>query len=318
MRSMDKTKGRSMARRVAGAFLIAAILVAVGLLVQRSFLGDRGTGSGGAKAPGTDAGADARPPGPSRVTVASANGVLEKRSRGGGWTVLEKGAELDMDDEIRTGPDGSATLELGTSVTVHVSERTELTVAQVSNTVSRLRLDDGRLSSEVRGAADFRFRIEVRGTDAVAESSSGHFVTFRRGQGPVTVAATEGNVRVTAKQKTVEVAGGEQSVVPQGSAPAPPTKIPPSIFLKVGKPSQGKTPDEASLSGQTLAGAVVSINGVDVPVQGNGEFATSVALREGDNDIVVKVEDPLGRTASQTLPKIRLDPKPRVRGTVSW
>jgi hypothetical protein len=307
-----------MGRRIAVAFLVAILLFALGIVLQRALFSDGGRpGSAGGPRPDSGTGDDAQVLA-GRVAVAAVQGTLERRSGGGAWTAVAPGTELGLDDELRTGADSSATLEIGKSVTVHVSERTGFTVAQVSNTVSRLRLEDGRVSSEVRGQEGFRFRVEVRGTDAVAESSSGRFVAFRRGEGPVTFAATEGKVRVTAKKETVEVKGGEQSVVPQGSSPAPPTQIPPSIFLKVGKPTAGRTPEEASLAGQTLPGAIVSVNGVQVPVESNGEFTSSVALREGDNEIVVKVEDPLGRSASETLPKIRLDPKPRLRGTVSW
>jgi hypothetical protein len=312
-----------MNKRIAIAVAITFALIVLGVFLQRSLLGATGPDAPiAAQGSSSNARADRAPSSTSqaeRVVVSKVDGTVERKGSDGTWTLIPPGTLLRLDDVIRTGADSGAVLEMGASVTVHVSDRTEFIVAQVSKTVSRLQLEDGRLSSEVHGAEGFRLRVEVRGTDAVAESTEGRFVTFRRDQGPVTVAATEGSVRVSAKGTAVDVLSGQQSVVQPGGAPSTPTRIPPSLFLKVGPADTGKVREEARVSGETLPGAVVSINGVKVPVENSGEFASTVALREGENEIVVQVEDPLGRKANKALPKIRLEPKPpRVSGEVTW
>ena len=56
-----------------------------------------------------------------------------------------------------------------------------------------------------------------------------------------------------------------------------------------------------SLSGQTAAGAVVSVNGVGVTVEGNGTFSTLVTLEPGPNLIDVVATSPDGRILSAVI-----------------
>ena len=112
--------------------------------------------------------------------------------------------------------------------------------------------------SKVRAAKGYRFRVQVRGTDAVAETAAGKFAVVRRGGGAVTVAAQEGAVNVKAQKQDVRVQAGELSVVNPGSAPSPPSKIPISLLLKLGKPPSRLRKRETEITGETAPGAVVS------------------------------------------------------------
>ena len=53
----------------------------------------------------------------------------------------------------------------------------------------------------------------------------------------------------------------------------------------------------ATVAGTTDPGATVTVNGVAVPVDGNGTFSTPLSLAEGANPIVVVATDPAGNSA---------------------
>jgi hypothetical protein len=278
-----------MGKRILTALGIVIAIVLLGYVAQRLlFAGDHMSASpaaGSAVAgPGlSGASAAAR----QRIVVQATEGTVERRTGDGSWQPLGKGDELGLHDQLRTGEGSSARIELGETVSVVVADRTELNVAQLSSTLSRVRLNDGRIVSQVRGGKGFRFRVQVKGSDAVAESRSGKFAVLRRGAGAVTVAAQEGSVNVSARQAGVRVQAGEQSVVAPGSPPSSPTKIPSSLLLKLGKPPPSRLrKKETTVTGETVAGVTVVIDGRPTMVGADGRFTRTVSLREGANDIV--------------------------------
>jgi hypothetical protein len=63
----------------------------------------------------------------------------------------------------------------------------------------------------------------------------------------------------------------------------------------------------------------VVIDGRPTMVGADGRFTRTVSLREGANDIVVVVEDALGRRQEASLPRITVDSRaPNVAGKVIW
>ena len=253
-----------------------------------------------------------------RVVVTAVAGTVERRNPDGSWVALEQGAELSLDDVIRTSEDGTARLDLGDAATVAVAEATEFTVAEVSASLSRVRLEDGRVTAKVYGQTGSRLKVEVKGSDAVAESGRGEFSVLSDGAGQVAVAAKEGTVALSAAGKTVEVGAGQQSVVAKGSGPSAPEKIPPSLFLKVRGGGKVQRARETTIRGTTRRGAIVSINGVRAPVGDDGGFETRVALREGENQVRVEVVDVSGRRQEKSV-GVTVDSKPPdVSGEVDW
>ena len=308
-----------MTRRILLAFGIVAVIVTLAFAVQRLVF-SRGDDSG------REAAASAPTPDPSaraveqRIVIREVSGTVERRGADGQWRPLASDDAVNPNDQIRTAPGSTARLEVGDLVSVVVAEQTELNVAELSSTLSRIRLEDGRIVSEVRGGHGYRFRVQVKGSDAVAETGSGKFAVLRRGEGSITVAAEEGSVNVSAQDQGVRVEAGEQSVVAPGAPPSPPTKLPTSLLLKLGKPPPSRTrKTETNVSGETNPGATVVINGVASTVGPDGKFTRVVTLREGSNDIVVVVEDAVGRHAEAQLPEVTVDSRaPRVRGNGEW
>lgn len=255
-----------------------------------------------------------------RVGVLELKGTVEYRHAGGKWRTLEPGTPLDIRGEVRTGSGSMARLRLGSAVTVELADSTAINIAQLSETLSRIRLQDGRVVSEVDAERGVRLRVQVQGTDAEAETGSGRFAVMRRGNTPAVFASERGNLEVAAAGKTVDVRPGEQTVVSPGRAPSQPTRIPPSLLLKLGTPPPSRMRERKVLiAGMTAPGAAVRAGGSVATADSEGRFSNAVSLVDGPNEIVVEVEDVLGRRTRGALPRIVVDSSaPRVRGKVVW
>jgi hypothetical protein len=256
-----------------------------------------------------------------RTIVTALSGLVELRNAPGNvWQPLDLNHELKDDDALRTSKGAHAELSLGATVRLEVSEQSEFTLSDVSDELSQLRLEGGRIAARVSGDGASRLRVDVRGSDAVAESDRAAFSMLRRPDGQVTVATSEGSVALRARHKEVLVAAGEQSIVALDQPPSPPRRIPASLFLKVTRlgPSQTNR-RETELGGLTTPGAAVSINGSPISADGDGHFSAKVPLREGKNAVVVTVQDAMGRSQQTTLAPIHVDTRPpKLGGEVVW
>jgi hypothetical protein len=304
-----------MGKRIAVACAIAVALVLAGFgLYRLLFTQEEHT----APPPPSDAGAGVG--GLRRVKVVSVVGRVEKRRGEAPWTVVKTGDDMRQDEAIRTSNDGKATLDIGDIATVEVSARSEFTVRELSETASRVRLEEGRLAADVHGQSESTFKVEAKGSDAVAETKKGQFSVLTTGKGQVSVATKKGRVRLSAKNKTVEVTEGMQSVVLPEQPPGEAEPIPPSLFLKVAKPrTRVQREKETVVKGTTTPGAVVSINGVYAQADEEGQFEATVALSEGKNKITVEAQDASGQLKKAALPEITVDTRPPdVKTDVKW
>jgi FecR protein/Glucodextranase, domain B len=256
--------------------------------------------------------------GPSwQARVAAVDGVVERRAPGRDWEAVREGDVLALSDGLRTGVESSAALELGAGTRVDVTQETEFTLSQLTATVSGLRLEEGRIAARVERQAASELRIEAAGGDAVAETEEGEFTALSSGQGDLSVAATEGRVRLSARGRSVDVSAGQQSVAAADSPPSEPRAIPSSLFLKVNQPGKLRK-REVKLAGTTAPGAIVTVNGVPVRVDGSGRFEADVSLREGKNRVVFRAVDPIGREEKQRVP-LEVDSRgPRLKSEVKW
>jgi hypothetical protein len=245
-----------------------------------------------------------------RTAVLEVRGTVEKK-RGDQWIALAAGDLLEEDAEVRTADDAEATIEVaGQQVRLH--DRTQITMSEISEKVNIV-LAEGHLSAD---ANDKTIRIEVRNSDAVAETA-GNVDVITNGAGDVTVAANRGAVDVSAKGKRVRVGAGEQSSVRRGEAPSAPTKIPSSLFLKISATGGGRQ-RVARLQGETAPGAIVSINGVRTTAAAEGVFELELPLKEGKNTLVVRVEDVRGRTETAQIRKDVDTRRPKLQTEVEW
>ena len=243
------------------------------------------------------------------ITVREVSGRVERRGTGASWVAVQGGDVLAMEEAIRTEASARAVLDIGETATVEITPESQFAVREISETVARVRIDTGRIAATVRGQKG-KLRVETRGSDAVAESSGGEFDVLASGTGQLGVATRKGNVRLTAREQTVEVGEGKASVVLPGLAPAAPQPVPTSLFLKLAKPgTRVQRNRRTTVRGATAPGAVISVNGVRVHTDPQGKFAAEVPLNEGNNRIVVQAEDIAGRRKAAALPPILVKPE---------
>jgi hypothetical protein len=311
----------TMARRALMALLFACVLVTLGLAVEHLVMtppkdsvspnGHRTTDSANAANSKRRA---------TMATTLDAEGAVEHRTPGETWRPLGIGEAVGIDNEVRTGPSSRARLQLGSQVTVELADNTGINVAQLSETLSRVLLQDGRVVSEVRAAEGFRFRVQVQGNNSQAETSAGRFGVLRRSGTPAAFAAEQGSVTVTGAGRSVTLQQGEQTFVADNDVPSAPTKLPSSLLLKLGRPPPSRLrARQVQVSGETSPGTIVTIGTTVTAPNESGQFKSTVALVDGPNEIRVQVEDVAGRRQTAKIPNVTVDSSPpHVTGKVVW
>jgi len=314
----EGAKPSSMGRLLPLALAIVVVLVVGALVLARVIFPETSPAPTGPGATGPTAalpkGAGAAVAVPATIAgvIEVVSGVAERRAPGGSWQALRGGDVVNEDDAIRTVDNSEVTLKLGDSVTVDIASSTDVRVGQISRTLSRIRLDDGRVASVVRGGAGFKFRVEVRDSQAVAETGSGDFAVLRGPKGAVAVAASKGKVKLSAADKDVTVGEGQQAIVTPGGSPSQPTDLPAALLLELGPPPPATTMDNTvTVTGRTNPGVILNIHGRAVVPAGDGSFQHEVVVTEGENIIKVSVLDVVGRKKSAVLPKITVTPRVR-------
>jgi hypothetical protein len=253
------------------------------------------------------------------VVVSSITGRLERKTPQGEWQAVFVGDAVSKDDALRTTGDGaSAVLEIGRNGTT-IELAGEFTVPTLTTELSTVEVVDGTIAARVVPSDESTLRVEARGSDAVAEAKDGDFSVLSIGNGNVAVASRRGIVAVSAAGETVAVEAGTQTMVSNHGPPSPPKTIPASLLLKVSKTARQLRVRETTVRGMTTPGSIVSIGGVRVQANAQGEFHTKVALAEGRNQLKVVVEDALGRRLGEDLPPFHVDSKaPKTQTGVEW
>ena len=143
------------------------------------------------------------------------------------WQRLKEGDKLRTGDSFKTGPDATARLEFPW-MAVTLGGSTLLTIP--SSTVLSTVLEQGRAEFQGEGRDMVKIRVgdgEVRG---------GGRLVLRRSVGRTSVAALDGSFRLRAKGRTVEIKGGEGTVIEDGRPPQAPRPLPsPPGGLEPGK-----------------------------------------------------------------------------------
>jgi hypothetical protein len=260
--------------------------------------------------------AKAPPPAPPRdeapvTLVLEVEGRVE-RLDGASWQPLAAHARLTPQDTIRTGENAHVRIQTGTS-SIELGDRSEIRVGEMSTTVAEYMLERGRVSAAVN-ASTTRIRVITR-NDAVAETRAGRFAVLQSDAKHATVAAQAGSVNVRAGGHSVDVNGGEQTVVTANAAPSMPTKIPASLFLRVGDVVEHG--NVGTIRGETEPGARLAVGGKEVAADASGQFSTAVSLSTGDNVIVLVVDDADGHAQRRVI-HYAVARGPQVDAKVQW
>ncbi len=142
-------------------------------------------------------------------------------------------------------------------------------------------------SVTVQGITSIGASVSVRGR-AVAAGDGGNFQL---------------NVPVSPGVNTVEVVAID-SEGNRHSRSLTITFLPPEPFsLIITQPLKGAVVSERNIHlwGRTAADAVVTVNGVGIPVDLLGIFSTTVTLRPGDNSLIVLATSSQGSVLQETI-----------------
>ncbi|OJH37045.1 hypothetical protein [Cystobacter ferrugineus] len=242
-------------------------------------------------------------------------GTVEVRRGGGEWRGASVGEALRASDAVRTLAGSYAVLIGGEAVEVRMEPGTEVTVAELTDTLSRLLLGKGMTTMRVRSSSGAPHALELTatGSDAVARSQGGAFTVSNNGAGTVALATLEGETTLSGQQRSVVVLAGQQSVVRPGQAPSAPAPIPASLLLKVNWPDRPRR--QILISGQTEPGTQVLANGEGVLPDAQGRFSFPLTLKEGSNPVRVQVRS-VGGLRQEEQRALQVDTTPPKAVTV--
>ncbi len=286
-----------MTRRKSWPFYLLVLLIAAALPVGWFVFLSRPPPAPPPPPPAALAVAEA--PKPVHVQLGGIEGTVEVRSPDGTWRAVSTGEPLRSADTLRTGERSSAVLVGADAWEVRMSSGTEITIGELTASISRLMLANGMATASVRGEARHTFEVRAAGSDAVARTQSGEFAMSNDGKGTVAVGTRSGEVELAAGGKVVIVRAGQQSLVRPGQAPGEPTPVPSSLLLKVKWPERRLTRSRRLVvSGSTDPGAHVEVRGKVITADADGRFTQKLELSEGRNVVDVRATSVGGTTTT--------------------
>jgi hypothetical protein len=291
----------------------ALVLVGVGGVFAASRLSralfERPTRGTVPPATASEAADDARGPADARIfQVVSADGQVDVY-RDGRWISIHQGDLLTRDDLVRTVPRAHAVLRLSAGGEIELREKVEIRLDRLSAAGSSVDLRRGKVVARVDAAKE-TLAITARETITSTEGPA-HVVVQADQHGQVSVATLRGKARFTSAGKTVVVSEGtETRSARAGAPPEDPEKIPEDVLLQVVWPEGERHGDTARIEGHAQPASLVTINGAEAAVGGDGRFTAIVPLREGTNRVAVEAEDLAGRRRSAAATLVRRPTRP--------
>lgn len=257
-----------------------------------------------------------RVPEPPALVLVDLDGGVTLTRGGGGGDLAAPGAVLAPDDHLTTGIDGRASLRLGDETTITVGPTSSLEIAAVDAAGVTLELEGGALSATVRSDSG-AVRVGSRGRSVVAT----HAVFDVGVDGEVLqVAVSEGDVSLSGTDVTRVGAGQQVWVVDRHGEVG---QIPEELLLAVEWPTEARARRESwTVEGTTAPAARVRIRGgqetVEVVADAKGAFRGTIALTEGENQVVVESTDLLGRRTEVPGVLVRDTTGPAFRAGVEY
>jgi ferric-dicitrate binding protein FerR (iron transport regulator) len=249
-----------------------------------------------------------------RLIVAEIEGAVNV-SRGGAPLVnAARGTVLAPGDQVETGAEARAVLQLSPGTKVRLGPTSSVGVVSVDRDGVELELENGLLQATVRPESG-AVRVGSRGRQVVA--TRGEFQVGVNDE-ILQVAASSGEVSLAGVEPPVVLGAGEQVTVVDRQARR--TPIPAEVVLAVAwpAPDHRTRAETQTIEGTTEPGAEVRIEGDFgrrvVHADKAGFFHAEVPLAEGDNRVHIVARDLLGREIDSTgnLPT-RDTTGPRVR-----
>jgi hypothetical protein len=248
---------------------------------------------------------------PLELEITEVSGTVEVLHADGTWRAATVGTALRQNERVRTQDGSYAMLIGGEAVEVRMDPGTEVSVEQLTESVSRLLLSNGMATAVVRPGRRHTFEVKAANADAVARlEQSGAFTMSNNGRGTVAVGTREGEVTLLGQGKVVIVRAGYQAVIRPGQAPSEPAPVPSSLLLKVDWPAdRTRRERELVVRGQTDPGSRVEVDGVAITPDAQGRFERKVVLREGRNTVDVHAVG-VGRIEQRERREVVVDTTP--------
>lgn len=244
---------------------------------------------------------------PLQIQLRDVQGTVEIRRGDGDWTAAKGGELMSRSDGVRTGERSSAVLLGGDVYQVKMESNTEVAIADLSDSISRLLLEGGMATAQVNGEARHQFEVRAAGSDAVARTQSGTFSISNNRAGTVAVGTHQGEVEFLGSGKVVIVRAGQQSIVRPGQGPSDPVPIPSSLLLKVNLPGHlTVNRRKVVLAGRAEPGAVVEIGGRAAPVGADGTFKQTLEFPDGKHELEVRARS-VGKLEAESRHRLEVD-----------
>ena len=250
---------------------------------------------------------------PVQLQITEVSGTVLVKSKDGSWNPVAKGATLMSADAVRTLGGSYAVIIGSESVMIRMEPDTEVTVEELTASVSRLLLNEGMATTTVLTGKGHTIEFKAEGSDAVARArDQGTFTMSNDGAGTVAVGARDGEVEFQGNKRIVIVKAGYQSVLrPGDEGPSAPMKVPTSLLRKLTWPGRQQNKDKIVLKGEAEPGTRVEVAGEIIYPGKDGSFEKTVRLKEGENEVNVRAVS-VGGAQQQDQRKFSVDTRPPV------
>src|SRR5581483_1244743 len=149
---------------------------------------------------------------PRAITVLKTSADAARVAADGKSHPLAVGDRLGPDESVRTGK-GTASLDVVGAAEVEISPGTEVAVGEITATLSKVKLTDGRISAVVHPSDGRGFEVDVPSLGAQATAgAAAQFSMMARG-GQVALATRAGSIKLAARGQSVQIGAGQISVV---------------------------------------------------------------------------------------------------------
>ncbi len=194
------------------------------------------------------------------------------------WNSARLNQTIAENKRIKTGPDGVVEITLKNGTSILQKQDTELAIVSIREKggiydLSRLFLKVGRIITNIRRATGKENRFEIDTPSAVAVARGTGFRSAADDKATSRFEVLDGRIGVEALKQTIDVGGGEGTLVRKGEAPQPARKLPEAPILLDRKPIYKNLP-------------------LKLQFQGSGEVASIRAILARDKDLkdIVKEE----------------------------
>lgn len=237
----------------------------------------------------------------------------------GGQKAAVPGVVLGARDRLVARSDGTAVLGFGEGGRVTLEPSSAIEVVSVDPQGVKIELEGGKVHATVRPGSG---SVGIRADGREARATDADFTAVRDTEGTFGVVAERGVVALEGAPGQAELRAGERVVLPKGGSPlrAPADE---ALLLYVVTPASTRTREaNTKVRGKTQPAARVRVGAggawSEVKADAAGEWTASVALAEGENDVVVEATDVFGRAARSTVQVVRDTTAPAVGVEITY